>query len=140
MLATTSARAVACGKQRVVTEFVVEWTVTRCSRMKTKVEDAKGALERFPRTIGVSRTHLKTVECSSKTQPLFPLPSRRTPKHAAMMSRSSAATIAALGLVLATAHAEKYLACCDSAHEHENAWFGKLLPNITGPDNEGFTP
>eukprot|EP00968_Pinguiococcus_pyrenoidosus_P009091 scaffold700_cov158-Pinguiococcus_pyrenoidosus.AAC.7 len=57
------------------------------------------------------------------------------------MSRISAATIAALGLVLATtAHAEKYLACADAAHEHENAWFGTLLPSITGPDNEGFTP
>eukprot|EP00968_Pinguiococcus_pyrenoidosus_P003230 scaffold192_cov190-Pinguiococcus_pyrenoidosus.AAC.15 len=67
-------------------------------------------------------------------------PSRRTRKHAAMMSRISAAAIAALGLVLATAHAEVYLACADSAHEHENAWFGTLLPNITGPDDNGFTP
>eukprot|EP00968_Pinguiococcus_pyrenoidosus_P025989 scaffold7044_cov216-Pinguiococcus_pyrenoidosus.AAC.14 len=77
---------------------------------------------------------------SSQPNPPPPSPSRRTRKHAAMMSRSSAATIAALGLVLATAHAEKYLACADSAHEHENAWFGTVLPNITGPDNEGFTP
>eukprot|EP00968_Pinguiococcus_pyrenoidosus_P003014 scaffold179_cov247-Pinguiococcus_pyrenoidosus.AAC.5 len=44
-----------------------------------------------------------------------------------MMSRISAATIAALGLVLATAHADKvYLACSDAAHEHDKAWFGMV--------------